>query len=399
MYRRDFLRLSASGPLALLTSGFWAGSAAGLFGASPDSASSANWQNILVLVELKGGNDGLNTVIPYADAAYYQARPRLAIAREKVLQLDNRLGLHPEMSAMMPLWKSGKLAVALGVGYEHPNRSHFRSIDIWETASDSDQFLSQGWLSRLFEQHSPPQDFTADGILIGKGDGGPMYGSGMRTIVMDDAKGFLRKAEGLETSQTRERGALAHILGVEREIDQAVHSLRQNIAKAPALQTKMPTSRFGRDMKSVTQLIAAKVPVAVIKVSLDGFDTHSGQANTHTRLVRELAEGLAAFEKAMREIQAWDRVMVMTYSEFGRRVKENGSMGSDHGTAAPHFLLGGRIRGGFYGEQPSLKQLDGGDLRYTMDYRRLYATAAQRWWGLKSNIITGAENRPLDCIM
>lgn len=400
MQRRDFLRLSSHGLPALAATGLWGGALARLFGAQP-ARGRPDWQRRLILVELSGGNDGLNTVAPHRDPLYRQLRPRLALAQDATLALDHRLGLHPALEPLMPLWQQGRLAVALGVGYDEPNRSHFRSIDIWESASDSDEFLSEGWLARVFaETGGPPPDFAADGIVIGQGGQGPFTGPALRSIALQDPARFLRQAQRVPDLPGADGpDALRHILSVEDDLRQAAHNIEQRMEAAPKLQGEFPRGRFGRDLQTAARILAAGVPVAALHVSQGGYDTHNNQEGTHRRLLGELAQGLAALATALQAARLWQDTLVMTYSEFGRRAAENGSQGTDHGTAAPHFLLGGRVRGGLYGQQPNLDKLDAGDLRHTTDFRRLYATAAQAWWGLTPGAVLGEATRPLDCLL
>lgn len=393
MLRRDLLKFAATLPLLWL-----APRPSELFAASPETAR-GRWDRILILVELHGGNDGLNTLVPYSDERYYQARPHLAIPRARVLQLSPSVGLHYALEPLMPLWEKQQLAIIQGVGYPDPNRSHFRSIEIWDTASASQQVLDEGWLARLFETYPLPEAFATDGILLGQRDGGPLSGKTVRTIALHDPQQFLRQAghvKAVEQSSTNR--ALAHILQVQRELTHAAGDLAAHLQQAPPLQTAFPVSPIGRQLETAAQLLAAKVPVAVIKASQTGFDTHAGQLGHHERLLKELAEGLVAFRQAMGQAGLWDRVLLMTYSEFGRRVGENASAGTDHGTAAPHLFLGGSVKGGLYGSMPSLNDLQEGDLKHRVDYRSLYATVMRSWWGIPGTTIVGAEYQAINCL-
>lgn len=362
---------------------------------------SGRFDRVTILVEFAGGNDGLNTVVPYADPLYARARPRLALARDTVLQLDERLGLHPSLAPLMPAWRERELAVVSGVGYARPNRSHFRSIDIWETGSDSDRVLSDGWIARLFQTVRRPADGLdnrlADAIIIG-GDDGPARGAGMRNVVLRNPEQFLRGASRLEASAAAGGNpALAHILGVERQVLKTASFLRgmQTQARAPALGVSFPRSRLSRQLELAAKLIAAEGRVPVIKVIHPGFDTHARQSGRHRILLAEFADAVAAFRTAMINTGHWQRVLVMTYSEFGRRAAENGNRGTDHGTAAPQFVLGGAVKGGLYGAPPRLDDLDGGDLKFSVDFRRLYATVAERWWSLSGVRDVLGPHRPL----
>jgi uncharacterized protein (DUF1501 family) len=369
MNRRRFMQFAACWPLgsaALLPSVTWAAAPAG-----------ARYRNLLVLIELKGGNDGLNTLVPYANPTYYALRPKLAIARDQVVQLSDTAGLHPALEPLLPLWKNRELAVLQGVGYPDPNLSHFRSIEIWDTASSSEQYLEEGWLTRTFAAAPTPADFAADGVIIGSPDLGPLAGGGTRAIALANTEQFLRQARlAVPEGQTRNH-ALQHILKVEGDIMQAATHLNADYA----FRTEFPTGGFGNAIKTACQVIANQAGVAVVRVTLTGFDTHTGQPGTQARLLGELAGGVVALD----ELGRWNNTLLLTYAEFGRRPKENLSMGTDHGTASVHFAAGGRVAGGLYGEQPSLNGLSGdGNTGYAIDFRSVYATVLDRWWGVPS---------------
>jgi uncharacterized protein (DUF1501 family) len=390
MRRRDFLRLTGLASWALL-----APAAIAAVRAKP---AAENFDRTLVLLELHGGNDGLNTVMPYASDDYYRLRPRLALARDSVLALDERLGVHPALEPLLPAWREKELAVVLGTGYPNPNRSHFRSIEIWETASRSEQTLAEGWLARLFAAHPPPGDFAAHGIVLGRGEG-PLAGPRAHNVVVREMRSFLKQAGRLEAHPAHTgNAALAHLLAVSDETRRAAQRLQQNLTPLAETGADFPSSRLGRQLQTAVQILAGGARTAVIKVAHGGFDTHANQRATHERLLRELAEALAAFRAALKHRGLWDKVLVMTYSEFGRRVAENGSQGTDHGTAAPQFLLGGKVKGGFYGEQPSLARLQDGDLMHTVDFRSLYLTVARRFWQLPGNFLSSRDFPLLPCL-
>jgi uncharacterized protein (DUF1501 family) len=385
MNRRHFVKLAASLPLwpgALLPSSVaWAAAPPG-----------ARYRNLLVLIELKGGNDGLNTLVPYANPTYYALRPKLAIARDQVVQLSDTVGLHPELAPWLPLWKGRELAVLQGVGYPDPNLSHFRSIEIWDTASNSEQYLEDGWLTRTFAAVPTPVDFAADGVIIGSPDLGPLAGGGTRAIALANTEQFLRQSRlAVPEGQTRNR-ALQHILKVEADIMQAATHLSADYA----FRTEFPSAGFGNAIKTACQIIANQAGVAVVRVTLTGFDTHSGQLGTQARLLGELANGVVALRGALEELGRWNNTLVLTYAEFGRRPKENLSQGTDHGTASVHFALGGRVAGGLYGEQPSLSRLSGdGNTTFAIDFRGMYATVLERWWGVPSAEPLGGRFAPV----
>lgn len=380
MQRREFLTA-----LSALT----------LYGLTPRAAVAADtsYQNLLILIELKGGNDGLNTLIPYADAHYASLRPRIAIPREQIITLSEQAGLHPALTPLMPLWQAGQLAWIQGVGYPRPNLSHFRSIEIWDTASASDETLDSGWLARLFRLMPPPAGFAADGVAVGSSDLGPFAGGGARTVSLTDTEQFRRQSRlaGHETA-TSVNAALAHILKVESDIRQAAGGL----GAGAAFDTAFPQTPFGNAVRAAAHVAASPAGVAAIKLSLGSFDTHVNQPLQHARLLGELAGGIAALSAALNEKGLWTRSLILTYSEFGRRPAENGSNGTDHGTASVHLATGGRVRGGLYGRAPDLAQLEGGNLQYGVDFRSLYTTVIQRHWGLDAASVLGGRFAPLD---
>ncbi|MEA3152494.1 MAG: hypothetical protein QOK44_83 [Betaproteobacteria bacterium] len=383
MNRRDFLTSVGAATVAALVP------TAALAGPRPD------YSNLLILIELKGGNDGLNTVIPYSSGEYYSLRPRNAIPRDQVLQLDSATGLHPALEPLMPLWRSRELAIVQGMGYPSPNLSHFRSIEIWDTAANSSEYLNEGWLTRAFVQTPPARSFAADGVIVGAAELGPMAGSGTRAIALTNPEQFIRQARFAAPTMQASSGALRHILKVESDI---VHAAAGITADYP-LQTEFAKTPFGNAIRTAAQVVASKAGVAAIKVSLNGFDTHSAQQGTQARLLKDLAEGLAALKSALVETGRWQSSLILTYAEFGRRPAENQSGGTDHGTASAHFVLGGRVKGGLYGEAPSLNRLDGnGNLARSVDFRELYATVLERWWGTDSAAVLRGRYTPLDLV-
>lgn len=390
MNRRDFLNvLAGSGALAMAPN-LWA---AGL--ARP-------YERVLILIELKGGNDGLNTLIPYTDSNYAMLRPRIGIRRDEVLQLSEQAGLHPSMQVLMPLWQANELAVINGVGYPNPNLSHFRSIEIWDTASKSEETLQDGWLARAFKRSPPPQAFAADGVVIGSQDMGPLLSNGAngnRVLTLSDPEKFTRQARFAESVPTQGGGALAHILRVESDIRQGAAKLTAGGVPFP-FATEFPVGGFGATVKTACQVLGSRAGVAVIRLTLGGFDTHQNQPGVHGNLLKQLAEGLVALRSGLTELKLWDSSLVLTYAEFGRRPKENQSSGTDHGTANVHFALGGRVRGGMYGQLPDLTRLDAnGNLGFAVDFRSVYATALETWWGLESREALGGRFAPLGFVV
>jgi uncharacterized protein (DUF1501 family) len=409
MKRRSFLSMSAAASATL-----WLPRAFGAQMAAPGASPARGYDNLLILVELKGGNDGLNTVIPFADPAYYQLRRNIGIKREQAIQLDERTALHPSLQPLMPLWRGQQLAIVQGVSYAQPNLSHFRSIEIWDTASRSDQYLREGWLTRAFARTPVPAGFAADGVVIGSAEMGPLA-NGARAIALVNPAQFVKASRLAKPVSVRERNPeLAHILDVENDIVKAADRLRPAQGQAQ-LKTVFPGGAFGSSIKTAMQVVAAgeapkKVSsgnapqeqrkrgqgVAVIRLTLNGFDTHQNQPGQQAALLKQLAEGLMSMKSALVELGRWDDTLVMTYAEFGRRPRENQSNGTDHGTVAPHFVMGGRVRGGLYGVPPVLARLDGnGNLPVGVDFRQLYATVLGPWWGLDASTILQQRFEPL----
>lgn len=341
---------------------------------------------ILLLVELKGGNDGLNTLVPYADPAYHQLRGGIGLPRERAIQLNEQVGLHDKLEPLMESWKAKDLAILQGVGYPYPNRSHFRSIEIWDTASASSQTLSEGWVARAYEGVNIPKGAGVDGIVTDT-NSLPMMGPGFRTVVMQDAENFLRQAMAMKDTPALADGgnpALRHLMNVRHEVNAAASGLRDRLHDVPApAQSYGQELGLGRQLDLATRLLMARVPVVALKVALGGFDTHANQVPTHERLLSFLAGSLATLRRNLIAANLWNDTVVMTYSEFGRRAKQNASGGTDHGTAAPHFVMGGGVKGGLYGAYPSLTDLQDGDLKHTVDFRSVYATVARGCWGLQ----------------
>jgi uncharacterized protein (DUF1501 family) len=402
MDRRDFLKstaLSGAAGFACATPLFgetegvaWAQTpSAARISTGPRSNNAAlppsPYSNLLILIELKGANDGLNTVVPYTDPAYSKLRPRLALEQSSLLQISDREGLHPSLKPLMAMWEDKQLAVVQGLGYPGANLSHFRSIEIWDTASKSDEYLDAGWLARTFAQAPAPAAYAADGVVVGSNDMGPLAGPGPRIIALADTAQFLRNAKLAQAGADTRNAALRHILATESEIVHAANKLNTNYA----FKTEFPRSAFANQIRTAAQLVASNAGIATIRLTLGSFDTHANQLNTHANLLRDLAEGIAALKSALIELNRWDSSLIMTYAEFGRRPKENQSNGTDHGTSNVHFVTGGKVSGGIFGAAPALNRLDGnGNMPFAVDFRSMYTTIINRWWqGDAARVLNG----------
>lgn len=358
---------------------------------------------ILVVVQLSGGNDGLNTLVPFSDDAYYRARPNLAIPADQTLKLNEQLGLHPQLAGLKELYDNGTMSVVQGVGYPNPNRSHFRSMDIWHTANPESETITSGWLGRYFDAQccgADPKDAKDDiepdphiGVALGDSSFLAMQGERVMPLSFErpqdyryqgpqeDAFAKLNKQHGAP-------GAAADTAAGELEfltrvaMDAQVSSeriLRVTTAHQPAVQ--YPVGPFAEQLRIVAAMIKGELPTRVYYTSLGGFDTHAGQGGRHDQLMRQLAEGVKAFLADLKQQGNDERVLVMTFSEFGRRVAQNASQGTDHGTAAPMFFFGHHkhLKAGLMGQHPSLTDLDSGDLKYNVDFRTCYAGVLQQW--------------------
>ncbi len=369
MNRRDFIKYASMTPLA--------GMIPSILAQNPSNA------KILVLVELKGGNDGLSTLIPHGKQAqtYHDVRSKLKITSRQLnrhLELDQGFYLNPYLKELKYLWDKGDMAWIQGVGYPHADRSHFYSIDVWNTA-DPTLRNTNGWLTTKGLLSNKPD--ALNGIVIGDDNMGPFAGKDGHAVAMQDPKTFRRQTQYLNRKHYRTANdSLGHLLATQKQIHAAVDLLEKKLHNSSRRAVNFPSGHFGRDLQQVSDLIVNGVHLPVFKVTLAGFDTHAGQTGTHNNLMYQLGGGLRAFYNSMQKAGLWDNVLVMTYSEFGRRVAENTSQGTDHGSASAHFVLGGKVNKGIYGKEPSLIDLDDGDLKLTVDFRQMYATVAQRWW-------------------
>ncbi|WP_022951861.1 DUF1501 domain-containing protein [Leucothrix mucor] len=338
-------------------------------------------QRIVVFVELKGGNDGFNTLVPYTDPAYREQRPTIRLDERKVLKLEKEMGLHPHLKDLMPYWNRGQMAWIQGVGYPSPVLSHFRSMDIWDTGSNANQILEDGWLSQILPRYKD----GLHGICVSP-DGsslGPLGSSKLNSVSMQSPRMFVNQSSQIEDIiPVNSTAALAHLTRTQHQLYDVGYQLRskmmRNLRQKPNRRAK---GVLGHSLESVAQMIIAGIDSPVYKVTQDGFDTHSGQVGRHNNVMHHVGKGLAAFANTMKAKGLWDDVLVVTYSEFGRRIGENRGGGTDHGTASSQLIMGGRVRGGLYGRHPDLGKLDAnGNVAHTTDFRQVYATICQRWW-------------------
>jgi uncharacterized protein (DUF1501 family) len=420
--RRDFLRsglVLASAAYALPQ--FLHATAYGLpqAAAGLSSIPGVPEDHVLVVVQLSGGNDGLNTVIPFRDDLYRKARPGIGIAADKVQTLSGSdVGLHPAMGSLRELYDEGLLAVVQGVGYPNPNRSHFKSMDIWHTADLS--ATGEGWLGRYFdseccgfgkgESGSTENANPQLGVAIGQSAPLAMQGRKVSPLSFESAELF--RWTGTDAAKALaepyDRLARAELpAGVDPQgnrafltrtaLDAQVSSdlIRKAVAAKP--RVTYPGGDLSRQLQMVASMIAANLKTRVYYVSMGGFDTHSGQGGEngrHANLLRQYADAMKAFAADLKAQGNQGRVLTMTFSEFGRRVSQNASQGTDHGTAAPMFLMGPMVSKGVLTDHPSLSDLDAGDLKYTVDFREVYAGVLEKWLKGDSKAILEGTFKP-----
>lgn len=359
--------------------------------------------NVLVVIQLSGGNDGLNTIVPYLQDAYYKLRPNLAVPKDKVIPATDSLGFHPALAGLASLFQKGKVAIVNNVGYPNANRSHFKSMDIWQSASP-DGSLKYGWIGRAFDQNcesGPLHAIAGIGLstekplaLTARRASIPVFASlgDIQNMVADaDAERMLREIQGMEAKQgsTIRQIQLANNTALD-----AISALKTNLSQYE-LKQSYGDDAFGRGFRQIAQIVATSPQTRVVYFSAGGFDTHARQLDQHERLLKGFSDGLAAFQAEMEACGKADKVLTLVFSEFGRRSYENGSAGTDHGAAAPMFLVGNSVKGTLHNPQIDLHNLDDGDLRFQTDFRQVYATVLENWTGNDSKTILGQDFKTL----
>ena len=438
--RREFLRTTVLGSaLSWTVPTFLANTFAALHSEAADSATqiiTGKDATILVVLQMAGGNDGINTVVPFANDFYHRARPKLGLTAQQVLNLNGEIGLHGAMTGFKDLFDAGNLAVVQGVGYPNPNRSHFRSTEIWQTASDSDRVEKYGWLGRYFDNclcrrrpdrgrdHRQPVAGSifrdhAQGHLLQQSAELSLHGQRPRGPGGEDlTEAAYKKMNEVDMSSAapdeNSGGSIAALAAgmpmqggkavdfIERTaLDAQVSSEEvRKIADSVQNQATYPASQLGNSLKLVAKLIGGGLPTRIYYVSQGGYDTHVNQIPTQQRLLAELGNSVKAFVDDLKAQGNMQRVLVMTFSEFGRRVTENANGGTDHGAAAPMFIVGNKVKAGLLGTCPSLAPQDlfEGDIKYNVDFRNVYAGVLESWLKTKSAPILGRQFEPLQLV-
>jgi uncharacterized protein (DUF1501 family) len=433
--RREFLRRTVlGGALSWTVPTFLANTFAALQAEAADKATQATTgrdATILVVLQMAGGNDGLNTVVPFTNDHYHRARPRIGLKEADILTLNNDIGLHHSLTGFKDLYDAGRLAVVQGVGYPNPNRSHFRSTEIWQTASDSESFERYGWLGRYFDNACAGCDPTV-GVSVGRQMPQAFSARHPMGVSLDNPENYRfmagkrarsDDAESMEESYRRlnepepeaeangnSGGTVSAISGSVRQAGSPLDFLERtaldaqvssdqirSIASRVSNLASYPGSQLGNSLKLVAKLIGGGLPTRVFYVSQGGYDTHTNQVGTQERLLKDLGDSVRAFVADMKGQGNLSRVLVMTFSEFGRRVTENANGGTDHGAAAPMFVVGEKLKAGLLGQYPSLATADlyRGDLKYTVDFRSVYAGVLEGWLKTRSEPVLGKKFAPL----
>lgn len=347
---------------------------------------------ILIVIQLSGGNDGLNTIIPYRNDLYYQMRPTLGISADRVTRITDDLGFHAALNPLRPLYDNGYLTVINNVGYPNPDRSHFRSMDIWQSASGADQHLNTGWIGRYLDaQCSGCGSHTA--VEIDDTLGLAMRGENVKGLAIRDPKKLYEATrQPFYQRLAEEHGDEPHINYLYKTVAETASNAQYIYERSNVSDTgsTFPDTELGKKLKTISGIIRSGVNTKVYYASLSGFDTHVRQAGQQERLLSQYAEAVSALVTDLNKSGHLSRTLIMTFSEFGRRVSENASGGTDHGTANNLFLMGGSLRKpGFFNGTPDLNRLDEGDLVYQIDFRQVYSTILKNWLKTDDTAILG----------
>jgi len=384
MKRRDFLKNTALASGAFLIPAFL----------KPLEAIAKNdltGHKNLVIIQLSGGNDGLNTIVPFGNDIYYQKRKTIAISPTDIIKLNDMLGLNPSLSALKELYDQGLMSIINSVGYPNPDRSHFRSMDIWQTASDSNQFLTTGWIGRYLDANCTDCKNPYNAIEVDDTLSLAMKGAKMKGIAVQDPyklyqttrEPFFKDIEHDHANLSEDN--LGYLYKTMIETYSSADYIQQT-SKTYTVNAQYPATAFGNQLKTVSKFINSGLQTRVYYVSLSGFDTHVGQQNQQGRQLKIYGDAVAAFVKDLKQTGKLDDTLVMTFSEFGRRVEQNASNGTDHGTANNILVFGGKLKkAGIYNDVPDLTQLDNGDLKYQVDFRDVYATLLDKWLNVNNS--------------
>lgn len=395
MNRRNFLKNTGLASTSLVVPQFLSG--------YTNQGFTNNGRN-LVIIQWSGGNDGLNTIVPFHNDLYYRNRPSLAIQKNEVIKITDELGFNPIMSDFKKLYDDGLVSIINNVGYPNPSRSHFRSMDIWHTASDSNKYWQTGWLGRYLDEVSPSDYQSHTGlqlddslVLALRGNKNSGFAvSELNRLRMIINNNFLKKIAHHHEHEHEENVAYLYKTLIDTQSSADYLTKKSNAYKTRLIY---PKTGIGKDLKKISSLIISDANTKIYYINIGGFDTHASQKRQQSRLLREYSEAIAVFVKDLKENSKLDDTLIMTFSEFGRRVKENASKGTDHGTANNLYLIGGKLKKpGFFNEAPNLSTLDNGDLIYSVDFRKIYASILEKWMNVDSKNVLTKKFQPLNLI-
>ncbi|MBK7870852.1 MAG: DUF1501 domain-containing protein [Saprospiraceae bacterium] len=398
MNRRDFLKSSGLASTSLLIPSF-------LSDFSVNKLFKSRSGKVLVVVQLSGGNDGLNTIVPYQNDIYYKSRPTLGIKSSEVLKVSDELGFNPALQSLQGLYDQGYLSIVNSVGYPNPDRSHFRSMDIWHTASSSDEYLNTGWLGRYLDSNCEGCATTYHALEVDDSLSLALKGSIRNGFAVSNPEQLKRatgnrflKALAENVHPEHQEENVAYLYKVMIDTQQSADYLYEQ-SKTHRSRVTYPMNVFGKDLKTIAELITADTDTNIYYVSLGGFDTHANQKIQQERLLQAYADGMKAFVEDLKQNGLLDDVLIMTFSEFGRRVEQNASSGTDHGTANNLFLIGGKLqKPGFFNKSPNLINLDEGDLKYEIDFRNVYASVLNNWLEADAAGVLGENFKALQLV-
>lgn len=389
MNRRNFLSLTGTftGGMLLLPDFLYA------FGAQKNT-SLVTGEPCLVFIQLNGGNDGLNSFIPYDDPNYYYNRPKIALSKDDVISKNKGMAFHPALKGLAEIQQNGDLCIIQNVGYPEPNRSHFRSQEIWQTASSTNQYLNEGWLGRYLDlqckEHTPTAGINIDNI-----DNLALKGNEPNSITIKDPNRFKPKNDNDETVKLSNNPQLDFVRKIANSVTEGAEEIQNALSKSTA-ENSYPKTGLAKNLAWIARLIKGNLNSKTYYTSLGGFDTHDNQLAIHKNKLSELNDAVYAFYSDLKNARLLQNVTIVIFSEFGRRVKDNGN-GTDHGTAAPMFIIGGNNKGTIIGKNPNLIDLDQGDLKFETDFRSVYATLLQQKLNFEASKI-GITNKALTTI-
>lgn len=373
MTKRNFIKLS------LIT-------ATSIFTPKILTAKNKSEDTTLILLELNGGNDSLNTFVPYSNKLYYHYRPDISISKENLHIINNDFGLNKNLTNIYNLYKQNNVAIINGLGYENPNLSHFRSIEIVETASKSNEFLNKGWIANELEKYSLNDTRPANALVIGRRKKGDLFSNDLNILQIQNINKFIKKSNKIkpEFNTSNSNNNLNYFFKQQKSIQKANVTLSK-YAKNIITDVEFQNTNISNNFKEAFKIIKSKINIPVIKISQTGYDTHANQIPRQTILLKELDDAIGSFTSALKQNDLFDNVLIVSYSEFGRRVRQNASLGTDHGTASTQFVIGSKVKGGIYGEFPSLSHLYKKNLVYTTEYTSLYNTIITKWFNNPNN--------------